>query len=54
MKVFVYTKSNSKKIATITDVSAVSHSGDSVTFTSEDGVEFRFDTKKVKTTSYQN
>lgn len=54
MKVFVYSKSDSKKIATITDVSSVAHEKESVVFTSKDGIEFRFDTKRVKTTSYQN
>lgn len=54
MKVFVYSKNDSKKIATITDVSNVAHGKDTVVFTSKDGIEFKFDTRKVKTTSYQN
>lgn len=54
MKVFVYTKKDSTKIATITDVTSVEHNGNEVIFISKDGVEFRFNTKIVKTTIYQN
>lgn len=54
MKVFVYTKSESKKIATITDVVSIEQNGNQIVFTSKDDVKFSFDTKKIKTTSYQN
>lgn len=57
MKVFVYTKSNeSKKIATITDVRNVVEYKESgvISFETKQGVFIQFDTKKVKTTIYQN
>lgn len=54
MRVFVYTKADSKKIATITDVVLVTQEKDKVFFSTRDGVNFTFDCKKVKTTCYQN
>ena len=54
MKVFVYNKVDSKKIATLTDVVSAEYSKGKVTYTTELGVEFQFDCKKVKSTCYQN
>lgn len=55
MKVFVYSKKSSKKIAMITSVVAVEEHADSIiTFTTKNGNVFSFDTKEVKTTTYQN
>lgn len=54
MKVFVYTKAESKKIATFTDCNAVRLNGNKIIFELDDGVEVSFDTKVVKTTCYQN
>ena len=56
MKVFVYTKNPTRKIAVITGV--VSAVFDKTTKTimlqTEDGVRMTFDTKLVKLTLYQN
>ena len=54
MKVFVYTKHGSRKISTITDVYAIRYEGKNIVFTSFGDVEFKFDTRVVKTTIYQN
>lgn len=54
MKVFVYTKSESKKIATLPEVSRVETSGNFIIFTSDDDVQVAFDTRVVKTTTFQN
>ena len=54
MKVFVYTKIDSKKIAELKDIVFVSCVNNQITFTTSLGVEFSFDCKKVKTTTYQN
>lgn len=54
MKVFVYSKQGSKKIAEIRNVSYVICVNNKITFTTVDGVDFTFDCKRVKTTTYQN
>ena len=55
MKVFVYSKKSSKKIATITNVIMVStKQPGKITFITISGEEFSFDTKIMKTTTYQN
>lgn len=56
MKVFIYSKKTSKKIATLTDIIEVRCNGEKneIMFTNEDSECFAFDTTQVKTTSYQN
>lgn len=55
MKVFVYSKKSSKKIATIINVVAVSTAQPGkIIFKTISGEEFSFDTKTIKTTIYQN
>lgn len=55
MKVFVYSKKSSKKIATITNVVMVStKEPGKIILTTVTGEEFSFDTKTMKTTIYQN
>lgn len=57
MKVFVHTKEQKpKKIATITDVETVTEIKDTskIFIKTFSGVSVNFDTKKVKTTIYQN
>lgn len=55
MKVFVYSKATSKTVAVVTNVIAVNTLPDNkIMFTTESGEHFGFNTKEVKTTSYQN
>ena len=56
MKVFVYSKKTSAKIATITSVCNVEfvRGSDIIIFTTFSGEKFSFNTKEVKTTTYQN
>ncbi len=55
MKVFVYTKRNSKPIRILTDVKIVAEREDNrIAIVSKDGTEYVFDTKEVKTTICQN
>lgn len=54
MKVFVYSKKTSKKIATITHVITVEIEFEFITFITISGEKFSFNTKEVKTTTYQN
>lgn len=54
MKVFVYSKSDSRKLAEFKDVEGVRHVGDEIIFYMKDGIRVSFDTHLVKTTSYQN
>ena len=55
MKVFVYSKKSSKKIATIINVVNVStKEPKKIIFTTVTGEEFSFDTTTIKTTIYQN
>jgi hypothetical protein len=55
MKVFVYSKKSSKKIATIKDVINVSTEIPGIiVFTTITGEKFSFDTFTMKTTIYQN
>lgn len=55
MKVFVYSKKSSKKIATIINVINVSTKEPrKIIFTAVTGEEFSFDTTVIKTTIYQN
>lgn len=55
MKVFVYSKKTSKTIAVIKDVARVEESSNqTVTFITNSGEKFSFDTKQMKTTTYQN
>ncbi len=53
MKVFVYRKDNSKKIAEIHGVTSVTQTGNLIHFTNDNGT-LTYHTKKVKTTIYQN
>ena len=53
-KVFVYRKDDSKKIAEFKDVETVYHEDDKIVFELKGGIYMEFDTKVVKTTSYQN
>ena len=55
MKVFVYSKKSSKKIATIQNVVNVNtESTGIIIFTAATGEKFSFDTATMKTTTYQN
>ena len=56
MKVFVYSKTTSNKIAEIKNVVTVQEPsvGNKIIFITESGEMFTFDTKEVKTTTYQN
>lgn len=56
MKVFVYSKKTSKKLATITSVVAIhAKSGENaIQIVADSGETFEFNTNVVKTTAYQN
>ena len=54
MKVFVYTKAHSKKIATITDVNRVFVADGEIKIITTENFEFAFSTKEVKTSCFQN
>lgn len=56
MKVFVYSKKTSKKIAEIKNVCNVMECelANQISITTYSGEIFKFDTNVVKTTSYQN
>lgn len=56
MKVFVYSKKTSKKIATIVNVIKIElfQSNKVIVFYTETGEKFSFNTRNVKTTIYQN
>lgn len=56
MKVFVYSKRTSKKIAEINGVVDVQHAkgSDKITFITNSGESMSFNTKEIKTTVYQN
>ena len=55
MKVFVYSKKSSKKIAIIKDVVNVNtESAGIITFTTATGEKISFNTFTIKTTIYQN
>lgn len=55
MKVFVYSKKTNARLAVIVGIVSVNlNSGHMITFVSNSGETFSFDTREVKTTSYQN
>ncbi len=56
MKVFIYSKKTSKKLAQINHVASVNEpcNGSLITFTTDSGECFSFNKKEVKTTTYQN
>lgn len=55
MKVFVYSKKTNARLAVIVEIVSVTlNSGHMITFVSNSGETFSFDTREVKTTSYQN
>lgn len=56
MRVFVYSKKTSKKIAIINNVEIVHETPTSylISFVTGSGENFSFNTKEVKTTTYQN
>ena len=55
MKVFVYSKKTNVRLAVIVGIVSVNLSAEHViTFTSNSGESFSFNTREVKTTSYQN
>lgn len=56
MKVFVYSKATSNKIAEIKDVVTVQRpkASNNIIFITVSGEMFTFNTKEVKTTTYQN
>lgn len=56
MKVFIYSKNTSKKLAVINDVVKVEEDSEHnrILFTTADGDMLGFDTHIVKTTAYQN
>ncbi len=56
MKVFVYSKKTSKKIAIVNNVKVVCETPEkcSISFVTNSGENFCFNTKEVKTTTYQN
>lgn len=55
MKVFVYSKKTNARLAVIVGIVSVTlNSGHMISFVSNSGETFSFDTKEVKTTSYQN
>lgn len=55
MRVFVYSKKTSKKVAQINHVAIVNDSEEGViTFITESNEKFSFSKKEVKTTTYQN
>lgn len=55
MKVFVYSKKTNARLAVIMGIVSVTlNSGYMITFVSNSGETFSFDTREVKTTSYQN
>lgn len=56
MKVFVYSKKTSKKIAEIKQVGNIMECevAEQILITTYSGETFKFDTKDVKTTAYQN
>ena len=55
MKVFVYSKKTNARLAVIVGIVSVTlNSGHMITFVSNSGETFSFDTREVKTTSYQN
>ena len=55
MKVFVYSKKTNARLAVIVGIVSVNlNAGHMITFTSNSGETFSFDTREVKTTSYQN
>ncbi len=54
MKVFVYSKKTSKKIAVIINVASIEVIEDKIIFCTETNETLSFDTSEVKTTIYQN
>lgn len=55
MRAFAYSKVTSKKIATIENVISVRPEGDhKIVFQTTENETFTFDTREVKTTTYQN
>lgn len=55
MKVFIYSKKTNARLAVIVGIVSVNlNTGHMITFTSNSGESFSFDTREVKTTSYQN
>ena len=55
MKVFVYSKKTNARLAVIVGIVSVNlNAGHLITFISNSGETFSFDTREVKTTSYQN
>lgn len=55
MKVFVYSKKTNVRLAVIVGIVSVTlNSGHMINFVSNSGETFSFDTREVKTTSYQN
>ena len=56
MKVFIYRKNDSTKVCTLNDVTSVSHdkARHEIVFTDSLQCEYKFDTFKFKTTTYQN
>lgn len=56
MKVFVYSKKTNAKIAIINNVEITRETSNdhSITFITRSGESFSFNTKEIKTTTYQN
>lgn len=56
MKVFVYSKKTNKKIATVNNVRTIRETPTKclISFITSSSENFCFDTREVKTTSYQN
>ena len=54
MKVFIYDKKESKKVATLTDVIWIEENSDTIVFTTSLGGQVSFSKKLFKSTMYQN
>ena len=54
MKAFVYSKKTNESLAVIQDVVRIEAYKNEILFVTESGERLAFDTKEVKTTTYQN
>lgn len=54
MKAFVYNKKTNKPVVVIQDVVRIEAYKNEILFVTESGERLVFDTKEVKTTTYQN
>lgn len=54
MKAFVYNKKTNKPVVVIQDVVRIEAYKNEILFVTESGERLAFDTKEVKTTTYQN